>query len=385
MKRILIITNEYPPLGGGTANEVFFSLKEYTKFTDIFIDVITASHNKIKTEKLTNNITIHFLDIDKKGINIHFQSTKDIIIYTLKAFHFGAKLLKIHKFDYIFCYSGIPAGFIGYVLNLFWKVPYIIRLQGGDVPFYEKRFKLMDILFFQWLSPFIWKRAINTHANSSGLRNMALKVDPKLNIGTIFNGVDINYFTCSDRQKHNDVFIILAVGRLVERKNFDLLIRAVSKLEDKDSIEIQIAGDGPEKQNLKKLAKDLNVNLHLYGETAKRDLVKIYQQADIFCLPSKNEGMSNTLMEAMASGLPCIVSNVGGTSELVNDTNGIVLKINNDEYIIKAIKKLYKNRQLISDKGKKSRRKAEMFSWERTILNYLKIYDFDIDEVVKTN
>ncbi len=134
--KILILSNEFPPLGGGTANELFFTLQKFEEFQNLQIDVVTASCDKFQIKDFTNNSTIHFLDFGKKNKNLHFQTTLNLIIYSWKAFFYSFKLLSSKEYNLVFCYSGVPAGFIGLLLKISRKIPYAVRLQGSDVPFY---------------------------------------------------------------------------------------------------------------------------------------------------------------------------------------------------------------------------------------------------------
>ncbi len=371
MKKILMLNNEFPPLGGGQANANFFALKELEAYPDLQIDLVTASENQKKQEKFNKNSEIYYLDISKKGKNIHFQTIFDLIKYSWKAFFQSRKLIKQKKYDGILCWSGLPAGFLGYALNKLYKVPYIVLLRGSDVPFYEKRWQKLDKFIFSWLSPIIWKNAKQVIANSDGLRELAHKTAPKQEIGLIYNGVDTDFFK-PDLEKKNKKPIIISVGRLVERKNFSLLIQACEGLD----VIVQIIGDGPEKENLINLAKKLKVDLDLTGIIKnKQKIAKKYAKADIFVLSSKNEGMSNAVLEGMASGLPCVVSDTGGSKELVQDKeNGFIVGIESADELSKKIKEFLKNPQKILTMGKNSRQKAEKMSWRELAKKFSKLF-----------
>jgi hypothetical protein len=99
-KHILILNYEYPPLGGGAANATYHLLKQFKESEQFNITLITSSTSKYCIEKLSDNITIHYLDIGKKG-NIHYQSSKELLTYSLKAFFFAKKLKKKQRFDIV--------------------------------------------------------------------------------------------------------------------------------------------------------------------------------------------------------------------------------------------------------------------------------------------
>ena len=144
--RILFFNYEYPPLGGGAGNATFYLLQEFSKISGLEIDLITSSIDKFKIEELTTNIRIHYLDIGKKN-TFHFQSQKDLLIYSWKAYFYAKKLIKQKKFDLTLAFFGIPCGYIAMRL----KIPYIVSLRGSDVPGYNERFKILDKFIFSWL------------------------------------------------------------------------------------------------------------------------------------------------------------------------------------------------------------------------------------------
>lgn len=126
--------------------------------------------------------------------------------------------------------------------------------------------------------------------------------------------------------KEND-FLILSVGELNQNKNHEVILRAIAKVND-TRIHYLIAGRGEKKEKLKKLARDLNVNLQLLGY--RTDIMELLNVSDIFVLPSFREGLSVALMEAMAAGLPCVVSKIRGNVDLIEEGKGGYLCAPND-------------------------------------------------------
>ena len=98
-----------------------------------------------------------------------------------------------------------------------------------------------------------------------------------------------------------------------------------------------------------------------------------YNRADVFILPSLNEGMSNAMLEAIASGLPVITTDTGGVLELVKD-NGFIVPKKNSEKISEALIKLIEDKDLCLEMGKKSREIAEKLGWDKVAGQYLEIY-----------
>jgi L-malate glycosyltransferase len=369
--RILMLNYEFPPLGGGAANANYYLLKELAKEKDLVIDLVTSSVGKFKKEKFSQNITLHRLDIGKDKNNLHYQTNKDLLVYSLKAYFYSKKLVKKNNYDLVHAWFGIPNGFIALLLGK----PYIVALRGSDVPFYNTRFKVFDKLFFQHLSKLVWERAKVVTANSQGLKELAQKIAPKQKIEVVYNGVDTNFFKPdSPVAKKN---IILFVGRLIERKGVNYLLEAFSQINFKkrESWQIWLVGEGPEKDNLESLAKRLKIvpQVKFLGRKSKEGLVKIYNQAKIFVLPSLNEGMSNTILEAMACGLPIITTSVGGSKELIKN-NGLIVKPKSGKELMQAIKEYIDSSDLLKRHGQESGKMAKKMSWGKAAKEYKAVY-----------
>lgn len=365
-----MLNYEFPPLGGGAGNANYYLLKEFAKYNNLKIDLITSSVGKYEKKQFADNIQIYYLDI-KKDKNLHSQNNKNLLKYSWKAYWFSKKLIKKNNYDLIHSFFGIPCGYIAMKL----KLPYIVSLRGSDVPFYSKKYFLLDKLIFKRLSKKIWQNAKSVISNSENLKRLALQSIPKQKIAVIYNGADIKKFypICKLDKK----FIVISTSRLIERKGIRYLIDGFIKFRKKYSnSELILAGDGDLKDEFEKKIKKRKIEkaIIFLGKIKHDDLPNIYQQADIFVLPSLNEGMSNSLLEAMASGLAIITTDTGGTKELVNDSNGIIIKKQNGFDIYQAFKKLYLNSELLNNMKLTSRKKVGKMSWDIVAEKYLKIY-----------
>lgn len=361
-KRILMLNYEFPPLGGGAANANYYLLKEFAKEKDIYIDLITTSpNNKFEIEQFSKNIRIFKLKVKKK--NIHFWTMKEIFVWSYKAYFLTRKLIKKNNYDLNHCWFGWPSGFIGYLFRK--KLPYIVALRGSDVPGYNPRLKNLDKFIFKPLSKLIWSNAKAVICNSKKLKELALKTK-KLKIDIIYNGVDTNEFKPLKNKKQNKVLTLISTGRLISRKGYQYLIPALPK-----NVKLQLIGNGDYLSKLKKL--DFKKNVEFIGSIKHSEIKKYLQNADIFVLPSLNEGMSNSILEAMACGLPIITTNTGGSQELING-NGFIVKKKNSKELRDTINKYLKNPKLIKKHSEKSRKIVEKMSWNNVAKEYLKEY-----------
>jgi len=381
--KILFFNYEYPPLGGGAANAAAYILGEYSKIPELKIDLVTSSiDSDYHLEKIGENIIIHRLPIGKNKNNLHFQSQKDLLVYAWKAYFFSKKLVKKEKYNLSHSFFTIPCGFISLLLKWQCEITYVVSLRGSDVPGYSERFSLL-YAFLKPLVRLIWKKSSGVIANSKGLKELALKTNPKQEIGVIYNGIDVNQFgklgSCKIESLDEKFIITTGASRITARKGIKYLIEAIKILSPKYSnIFLKAMGDGDEKENLKKLAKELGLekNVEFIGRIPRENTSPYYQEASIFVLPSFNEGMSNAMLEALASGLPLIATDTGGTKELLeNGKNGFIVKMKDSQDLADKIEILIKDENLRKRMAEESRKKSKEMSWEKVAKEYFNLYN----------
>ncbi len=366
-KKLLVLNYEYPPLGGGASTATYNMLQRLKDKKNLDITFLTSSVGEYKEESVGDNIKIIKFDIGKEG-DLLDQSNKNLLKYSGNALVWMFKHRK--EYDLIHAFFGIPCGFLA-MLTL---KPYIVSLRGSDVPFYSEKYAKLDKYIFQHLSKLIWRKAKYVIANSDGLRQLAYDTYKKKEIGLVYNGVDIDVFKPG---KRDNGFVVVSTSRLLERKGLDYLIKAFGKFsKKKNDVELRLYGDGSQREELEDLVQELGIEkkVKFFGETKREDMAKYISKGHVFALPSKNEGMSNSLLEAMASGLAVIATDVGGTKELVDEKNGFVVEKESVDDIYDALKKLYSKRDLLERMGKESRKRTEEMSWENMAEEYLSLY-----------
>jgi L-malate glycosyltransferase len=383
MIRILFLNYEYPPLGGGAATASSNIMREFSKIPDLEVDLVTSSHDEsFHLENLASSIKIHKLPIGKNQKNLHFQSKKDLLVYSWKAYWYSKKLIKKNSYQLTHSFFSVPCGFLSLLFKWQYKIPYIISLRGADVPGYAERFSWL-YTFLKPLIKFIWKKADAVVSNSEGLKDLALKSKPDQKIDIIHNGTDIQNFKPDDNIKNKEKFIVTLGGsRVAARKGIRYLIEAVRELSQKyPQIYVTIIGEGSEKESLENLAEKLKIKdkINFLGwvdyKVEYKKIASYYQEASVFVLPSLNEGMSNAMLEALASGLPILATDTGGTRELVQDgENGFIIKMRDSKDIADKIEILIKDENLCRRMGENSRRKAESMSWEKVAGEYNDLY-----------
>lgn len=174
-------------------------------------------------------------------------------------------------------------------------------------------------------------------------------------------------------------FTVLFVGGVSKRKQPHLLVNAIKELILNEKIPVQLIILGPDRDHdelklILKIVDKYNLNDYVKYISNSDKPEQYYQISDLFCLPSKSEGMSNALLEAMASGLPSLVTPVSGSAELIgNNVNGFY--VNDSDDIRKRVYQLYKNPDLSLAFGKNARHLIERNYTSKIILEqHLKLF-----------
>ncbi len=370
--RILMVNYEFPPIGGGAANANLCILKEMAAIGGVNIDLVTAFVGSgTVVEELSPSIRIHKVGIGKQ--NLHHWRKTEVLCWLFKANGVYKRLLKENRYDLAHAFFAFPSGLFCWLSRK--KLPYIISLRGSDVPGYNDTLGL-DYFLLSPLFKCIWNNATSVVANSKGLAELAAKFTPSLAIDVIPNGVSLSDYGRMRANRGDDVFRLLAVGRLVNRKRIDCVIEAMSILAQRGiNARLDIAGDGVLADKLKDLAASLKVadRVNFMGVVEKSDMPAIYAAADVFVMCSEHEGMSNAVLEAMAAGLPIITSACEGIDELVAD-NGIVIKDVSPKTVADAVERLYNDTSLRNFMSGKSKERASLFSWRSVAGAYIDKY-----------
>jgi glycosyltransferase involved in cell wall biosynthesis len=184
---------------------------------------------------------------------------------------------------------------------------------------------------------------------------------PQARIAVIPNGVDTTLFIPAAPRERSTRVVLGTVGNLAPVKNQRLLLQACAELQRSGhDVELRIAGEGPERPRLTEEATALGVSrcVRLLGHVP--DVVGFLQGLDVFVLPSASEAHPNALIEAMACGLPCVVSRVGGIPDVVtDDTMGRLFDAGDLGGLVKTLEELIADPHVRDALGRSARRRVE--------------------------
>lgn len=376
--RLLILDNEFPPLGGGTGVINYNVMLELDRYEHIRVDLVTSSRarDRYETESFGRYSRIFKVPVDNK--NIHHSSNVELLRYTFRGLRQAYRLMREQSYDLCLAYAAVPAGGIALALRLLTGLPYILITQGPDIPWYEQRYYRLYPLLLPAIK-LIWRCAAIVTAQSETSKHLILKTSPRLPVEIIYNGVRIEQFAPEldilARRGQRRPLTFVCVGRLIERKGQQHLLQAAALLSERGyagQFRIVLVGSGDNEEQLRAQCAQLNLQdkVVFTGVLGRGDMPRQYAQADVFALPSFNEGMSVALLEALAAGLPVVVTETGGTAELVQG-NGWVVPWADSLALAEVLEKFLREPHLCQEMGCRSLQIARTFTWEVTSRAYL--------------
>ncbi len=201
----------------------------------------------------------------------------------------------------------------------------------------------------------------------------------------INNGVDLlRYETVSNRAALRAEAgsgasdkVISCLGRLDHQKGVDILLTALSKIDLPGyHARLWLIGDGPLRETLWQQVRQNGLEKFVSFYGFRDDVPCLLRAADLFVLPSRYEAMPLAILEAMAAGLPCIVTDTGENSRLIeHNINGLIVPVENNEELKQALEKLLGDPDKCRQMGEASRRKVESFSETETVRRIQAVYE----------
>lgn len=334
----------------------------------------TCSQEKIDSlKKRLDQDGIRYFQIDftRKVLNLK----QDYVAYCQVK-----KLLAENCYEFIHCHSPI-GGVVGRLAGRRAKVKVIYTAHGFH--FYQGAPLLNWLIFYpieKWLARYTDVLiTMNEEDHQRAIKKLrAKRIEYIHGVGIDTAAFDKQNVDCTEKRNQmgipRDATVLLSVGELNDNKNHAVVIKALKEINN-PSCHYVICGKGEEEKSLEQLAKEVGVEkqLHLLGFRA--DVAKIYAVADIFLFPSKREGLPVALMEAMASGLPVVASQIRGNTDLVLDgTTGYLVPFDDVQAYTDRIEKLLAEPEMREKMGEEGRSRVQKFDQSRVCREMRKIY-----------
>ncbi len=284
-----------------------------------------------------------------------------------------------HNIDMLHCHQYTPYIY-GLFASFFTNVHIIFTEHGRFFP--DKR-SFKRILF----NPVLNILTDYVTAISSATRNALIEYEnfPGEKVKIVYNGIDGSLYTSPAdtglRESlgigQND-YVLGSVARLDPIKNHKMMIKALVRVRSvHPNIYLIIVGDGPEMESLKTFVTGLRLASNVIFTGFKDDIHNYMNIFDLFLLTSFSEGTAMTLLEAMASGIPCIATEVGGNPEIINDDETGFIVPNDDEKVLaEKILVLFGDKPLQKSMGLAGKRRfEERYTVDKMVSAYEEIYE----------
>ena len=340
-----------------------------------------ATFSQIADEEKAYDIKIKSIPISRNPLaKINLTAYKELV-----------EFIKKEKIDYIHCNTP-TGGILGRLAGKKCNVKKVIY-QAHGFHFYKGAPKKNWLLYYpieKCLARYT-DALITINNEDFELAKAKLKLR---NNGKVYyvHGVGIDtalYNNASDEireEKRNELKLnenavaLISMGDLIERKNYDTAIRAIAKANN-PKLQYFICGKGPEEEKLKALAESLGVLEQIHFLGYRSDVKELLSAADIFLFTTKQEGLPRSMMEAMASGLPCIASKIRGNTDLLEGADGgFVCETTDVSAYAKALNLLANDKSLRETMGKNNLVAIQKFSTETVNEEIRKIYESEFNK-----
>jgi glycosyltransferase involved in cell wall biosynthesis len=366
MRRVLHLIQKYPgnsPL-----------LNDYVKAlpVDLFCSLVCYLQGSPDGENGIENIAsdVRYLEFENRNSGFTLPGA----VYAIY------KIIKSEKIDIVHCHRH-KATVIGALASAIAGVSEVIsHVHGLTRTRTRKRYITNWILF---------KRVKKIIAVSDSVRKDIIRTNLNLNpekVVTVRNGIDLGLIDSINTTRKDarlklglpdDTITFGTVGRLTRTKGQSYLLEAFSKiLEQIHDARLVLIGEGPLSEELRRQAGNLNISSKILFTGYRNDVRELLKGLDVFVLPSVAEGLSIALLEAMASRLPVIASNVGGIPEVIDCNSGFLLPARDSSVLAEAMKKfaLLKNKERIIIGNSARKRVEEAFTTEIMQQNISELY-----------
>jgi glycosyltransferase involved in cell wall biosynthesis len=392
-KRVAILTTTFPRYIKDKTPAFIFELSKEIKKKEFNVLIIAPHDKGIKKKEFMDRIEVvrfsyfyptKFQKLCYEGgimrnIRKSFLAKIQVPFFLLSFFYFSYKFIKKRKIKIINSHWILPSGLIGGILRKILKIKHISTAHAIDVYTIEK------IPFGKTLTKFIYENSDYMICVNEDLKKRILKLLNMEESSKIFikpMGTNIKFIDKKINNKKE--FNVLFIGRFVEKKGLEYLIKAISEVKKEYSeIKLLVAGAGPLEEKIKNMVKELNLEdtVKFLGWVEREKIQEVFELSDVLVVPSivteegDTEGMPTVILEAMAAGVPVIATCVGGISYFVkNYENGILIEEKNPLQIKEKILELYKNKELREKIIKSAKEFAQDFTFDKIAEFYISLF-----------
>jgi len=368
--KILVLIHEFPPVGGGGGRAAQDICQGLVKRGHEVV-VLTAHLEGLPRDEFVDGIRVQRLPSLRR--EVFRADLKAMGGFVLSGLWAGYRLIKQWQPDVLHVHFAVPAGALAWTLSKLTGVPYVMTVHLGDVPggVPEKTGR-----WFKWVLPFthpIWQDAKHVIAVSEFTRQLALKYY-SCEIEVIPNGVDLAKLRPASITVNKPPRIVFA-GRMMAQKNPIQIVRTLAELKHL-SWSCVMLGDGPLMADVRQEIDNqgLQDRFTLPGWVTPEDVLTWFDKSDILFMPSLSEGLPVVGVQALAKGLACVVSKIGGFMDIVVDgENGYLVDLSHISEFTSGLSSLLSDRTRLATFRNASLNKATQFDSEQISEKYAQV------------
>ncbi len=361
--RILILSHEFPPIGGGGAVVTAALAREYAR-NGHSVSLVTMNFGDLAQLESVDGCELHRVACGRQ--RRERSTPREGLTWASRSWPLIRRLHADRRFEVVHAHFIMPGGTLARRCQRELEIPYIVTPHGSDVPGHNrKRLQVAHMLARPWWRR-ICRQADRVVSPSAYLLELIESTAGPIRGQVIPNGFDPSRF--APRQKQNR---ILSCGRLIESKGFQHLLTALRDVNRTDW-KIDIVGDGPMRSQLTDMAAGLRIPVQLHGwvDNADPRLPGMFGRAAIFVLPSEWENFSIVLLEAMSSGCAVITTAVAGNPEVIGAAGCLVPRAD-PQALRDALLALMSDHKRRAELGRLAAERAEnRFTWNRIAASY---------------
>ncbi len=367
--KILMLSYEFPPLGGGGSRVVYGLSRELVRI-GLEVDLVTMGFRGLPGFEIVNGVRIHRVPSLRR--RKHVCTAPEAASYIVSAMKTVRRLTSENRYDLNHSHFIFPDGLLAWSIKRTTGLPYLITAHGSDVPGYNPhRLKIAHKL----MAP-LWKMILRDAGRivcpSESLRSLVVaKCSTGENLTIIPNGIDPGKFRPDGPKQKR----ILVVTRMLERKGVQHVLKALEGFPF--GHEVDIVGDGPYLPALRQIAQSLGNHVRFWGWLDNRSpkLKELFETSSIYVFPSEAENFPIVLLEAMAAGMAIITTKGTGCAEVVGDT-ALLVNPGDASAIREALAFLANNPEQCRKMGMEARKRMEEhFGWASVARRYVAQYE----------
>ena len=369
----VIVVNDKPSCDTSDLGEtlIYFPMTTISglKSKKSLSDLLRTIEMNIKTYQLGGiRTSTTFLKTSTKYIKLNFNPLREVIFFPLLG-----RILKKHAIDLIHTHHAGLRTLRGIMTKELWKlrVPLVVTVHGGE--FYREDRNLV-------MTKFVLEEASKIIVTSEKVKNLVKALDIDLSkLVKIPNGVDTNYFRPLNLKKSGKTIKLLFVGRISRIKGVHDLMESFKSLAHRyENLKLILVSSGGTPLALKLIRKfELEGKVEVIEGVPHKDMVYVYNSADIFVLPSRFEAFGMSILEAMSCGLPVVTTyQYNNKHEFVKDrVNGFLVQVGNVADLTDKLSRLIEDEHLRQRLGKKARETVvKEFNWHLIAEKVIDVY-----------